>query len=326
MSRLLLMVQPALLNLQTATIGLTPLIYAIQGGHMHIVEFLIEHNCDVNLGRLDNGVTPIFTAAVFTVEADEGRGMAMLETLLRAGANANHVTFGELKEKLTPLLYLATTNVEGCKLLGCFGAELDCTDSEGQTVAQYAESTKQADVLAWIEACKSFNQLQIAVHAGRGDTLGFLLAQDGVDVNKPKAYLGDTPLIIACSIGNLSIVKILLAPGWTQDRLMVGKGGLAVDLNMVDKDGNTALIVAVLKGHTAVVAALLDAKEQNEHIINAINVSVQDNKGYTAHHYATTLHPNTFTPETLARLLPLPIVGGSPMATLALDIPIQTVW
>ena len=212
MSRLLLMVQPALLNLQTATIGLTPLIYAIQGGHMHIVEFLIEHNCDVNLGRLDNGVTPLFTAAVFTVEADEGRGMAMLETLLRAGANANHVTFGELKEKLTPLLYLATTNVEGCKLLGCFGAELDCTDSEGQTVAHYAESTKSADVLAWNVACKSFDQLQIAVHAGRESTLKWLLCKSNSgDGLHPRNCTTPSLLQIAQSQSNKSMCSLIKA-------------------------------------------------------------------------------------------------------------------
>eukprot|EP00729_Bicosta_minor_P021934 gene21934-3402_t len=47
--------------------------------------------------------------------------------------------------------------------------------------------------------------------------------------------------------------------------------------------------------------ACLDARKEE-----AVDVSIKDNSGHTAHHYASTRHPAECSPEILARLLPIP--------------------
>lgn len=110
---------------------------------------------------------------------------------------------------------------------------------------------------------------------------------------------GDTALIWAAVKGNIKIVTALLGA--------TGKGGVAVDLNLASKKagkkGFTALILASYIGHTDIVAALLNAKEQNDRIATAVDVSMKDDAGHTAHYYATTKHAAKFNPEIVARLL-----------------------
>ena len=55
------------------------------------------------------------------------------------------------------------------------------------------------------------------------------------------------PLLVAAREGHTAIVAALLAA--------TGKDGVAVDLNLASKDGDTALILAAEKGHVEVVAA-----------------------------------------------------------------------
>ena len=50
------------------------------------------------------------------------------------------------------------------------------------------------------------------------------------------------------------------------------------------------------------VTALLDAKAQNACITTAVDVTTTNNKGHTAHHYASTMHPGKFAPEIIARM------------------------
>ena len=208
---LIVRVMPSLINIQANKIGLTPLILAIQGGHIATMDVLISAGCDCNLGRTDNGVTPLLTAAVFLAEccteANPTHGLVMIEMLLRAGANTEQRTFGNLKEKLTPLLYLATTSgLTGCQLLGAYGANLDSKDDQNQSLEHYASGgapskrttkAQSGKMLAWIKKCKSFNKLQIAVHSGRASTVQWLLCKSnggrGID---PRHIPENTPSLL----------------------------------------------------------------------------------------------------------------------------------
>ena len=64
--------------------GWTPLHRAVEGGHVRIVELLLEWGADVN-ARNSVGTRPLHLASQ---EANEGE-TEMLELLLKAGANIN---------------------------------------------------------------------------------------------------------------------------------------------------------------------------------------------------------------------------------------------
>ena len=46
-----------------------------------------------------------------------------------------------------------------------------------------------------------------------------------------------------------------------------------------------------------------ERQEQNDRIATAVDVSMKDDAGHTAHYYATTKHAAKFNPEIVARLL-----------------------
>lgn len=142
--------------------------------------------------------------------------------------------------------------------------------------------------------------LSVAADNGHVEVVAALLGatgKDGVaaDLNITTKH-GATAILCAASNGHVKVVAALLGA--------TGKDGVAADLNITNKDGSTALILAAQFGHPTIVTALLDAKERHAHITAAVDVSMKDNSGHTAHHYASTRHPAEFTPETLARLLP----------------------
>ena len=46
---------------------------------------------------------------------------------------------------------------------------------------------------------------------GRADVVRLLLAQDNIEANRETSDDGATPFLIACDVGNVEIVKLLLA-------------------------------------------------------------------------------------------------------------------
>eukprot|EP00729_Bicosta_minor_P009404 gene9404-107_t len=87
-----------------------------------------------------------------------------------------------------------------------------------------------------------------------------------------------------------------------------------------EEGGKTALMIAAEAGRADAVGVMLEhwarvdtegdgeggggPDERHAHTTAAVDVSMKDNSGHTAHHYASTRHPAKFTPEILARLLP----------------------
>jgi ankyrin repeat protein len=115
---------------------------------------------------------------------------------------------------------------------------------------------------------------------GRLEIVQLLLARDDIDVNLQNEYRR-TALMIACDYGHLEIVKSLFAhdeidvnmqsekDDWTalmlvsEDghleivKLLLARDEIDVSLNMQNKDGSTALLLASLYNHEAVVHALI---------------------------------------------------------------------
>jgi len=101
------------------------------------------------------------------------------------------------------------------------GTEIDARDSAGRTALMYASSGPFADTVA-------------------------LLVNEGAEINIQGTLEGFTPLMTAAAEGLVSVVRLLLAAG--------------ADVDLVDKDGDTALSFARQNGHTEVVALLEPAR------------------------------------------------------------------
>ena len=75
------------------------------------------------------------------------------------------------------------------------------------------------------------------------------LIEGGADVNSVSSYDGLTPLMCAAAFGNLEVVQHLHEKG--------------ADLNRFAKRGDTALMMADLKGHDEVVSFLIAVGAEN---------------------------------------------------------------
>jgi ankyrin repeat protein len=212
--------------------GLTALHVAAQGGHLDVVQFLIdEAKVDVSVVD-DAGRTPLSLAI-------KGSYNEVAKALVKAGADPNRPYVDE-EGVSHNLLFdaIMVENVEFAELLIEHGATLYHVDE------------------------KHVSTLLQASHRGLSTVVAALLRQYAADVAAGKAkenYLneasseGITPLIAAASEGHVEVVKSLIAAG--------------VNVEVKDADQTTALMAASARGHRAIVQELLTAgalvNEQN---------------------------------------------------------------
>ncbi len=156
--------------------GLTPLMYAVSGGHFTTVKILTLNGANVNLKAYDRS-SPIITASKngFTDIAEE---------LIRAGASPNDRD----ASGVTPLMYAAAYNYFVlCDLLLYYGADPNLSDRKLTT------------------------PLMAAIYAGNYGIVKNLI-ENAADPNKPDKK-GATPLMLAAQTGDTLILKFLLSIG-----------------------------------------------------------------------------------------------------------------
>ena len=119
-------------------------------------------------------------------------------------------------------------------------ALVDSDKASLEAVQRIASSGKLPDVAKVVDA-KGRSGLFHAAWRDRGAAAKILLA-DGADPNSRDSAGGNTPLLIAASMGHHDMVKILIDRG--------------ADAFAANDDGWTALVVARDNGHDAVVRLL----------------------------------------------------------------------
>jgi ankyrin repeat protein len=235
-----------------------PLIDAVKRGDRAAVRALLQQQADVNAGEPD-GTTALHWAA----QQDD---QDTVRLLLAAGAKAESAN----RYGVTPLQLAAVNgNAAIAKLLLEAGAEPDAVLPEGETVLMTAARTGRVDLLQvlldagaepsarehwygedaliWAVAENHADAAQLLIDRGsdpdaRSAKLDFPRRRNGQSVLSLGSW---TPLMYAARENALDSARTLVKAG--------------VDLDAVDPDGATALVIAVINANYEFAALLIDA-------------------------------------------------------------------
>jgi len=163
-------------------------------------------------------------------------------------------------------------------------ADLDLKDDEGHTALMGAVITKKFDIAKMLIKAKA----DLNVQDRKGDTILFYaisnnnkemvenIIRAGADVNLKDFDLEQSPLMMAVRKDFHDIVQLLVDEG--------------ADLDLINKYGETAMDLAVVRGSQEIIQILSDGieeraerdksyKEQADHILSQ-NMSLQDMRAY----------------------------------------------
>ncbi len=212
---------------------------------------------DINMVN-SKGDTLLLVAATLNNEV-------AVDELLALGADVNKAN---AFTKDTPLIRsLSYGSPEISQRLVLSGANLNVKNNYGQSPLYIALEKKQPELIdlflsSGVEEGLNTNYLFRAV--AKKNPLGVLaMLKGGVDGNVANEK-GNTPLIIASSLGDVESVHYLLT--------------YRVDLNAANKDGNTALIYAARYNKPEVIVELL--RPQTLQV--PLDINARNNQGQTA--------------------------------------------
>ncbi len=220
--------------------GATPLMQAAAFGSLEAMRLLIDKGADVN-ARSSAGATALMWAV-----AD----LAKVRLLIDRGADVNAVS--ESGRTALHLAAMSDNSAPIVQLLRSRGAKADAVDKEGMTTLLAAAiGNDTATIRQFVDA--------------------------GVNVNTP-GVLGQTPLLVTASLGNLEATRLLLSKGANVNAVS-GPPEQKVQNGIIDLGLFTPLIFASSLGPVDLVKALLDA---------GANINAQESRGMTPLMYSVT--------------------------------------
>lgn len=248
----------------------------VKSGNEKILQKLLENGFPYD--RLKEGLTPLHVAA------REGHS-AVIEVLLRMGAEVNTRSTYQTNEK-TPLIFAAENGKEdACKVLLEAGAEVDVKNSDGDTALFRAATRGFPNIIEQLLKKNAYVNMKnstgwTALHAAIQSPSSFavtnLLLDAKADANVKNDY-GSTPVVLAAQTGRTNVIRLLLKAG--ADPKVTNRSGSTslhraaaaghldtvkvlveegkADCNGAKDDGSTPLYMAALYGHTSTVKYLI---------------------------------------------------------------------
>lgn len=261
------------------------LIQAVQSGDRALVRILLQKAPDVNAAEADGT-----TALHWAVRADDGE---LIQLLLDSGASPTESN----RYGVTPLA-LAATNGSAPAILALLeaGANANTRGSDGETILMRAARTGSAPALrvliergAEVNAAESWlgeTALMWAAAENHAEAVRFLLEQGAqADARSKPVEFGElkypsTGLVrMVLPRGHWTPLMFAARQGALEAALALAEGG--ADLNAVDRDGVTALTVAILNAHYDLAAMLVE---------RGADPNVADQTGRTALFAAVDMH------------------------------------
>ena len=209
--------------------GTTALQWAAHWGDADAVKLLLAAGADPKLANR-YGVTPLSEAA--------GAGnAAIIEMLLQAGADPKTLTTADGE---TVLMTAARTgNLQAVKILLARGADVNAKENyRGQTALMWAAAERHADVVKLLLEHGADWKIQ---SMSRDTNIPKLSAASSVT---PIARGGLTAFHFAAREGDIETGRVMLDSG--------------VDINQVDADNTTGLVVSILNKRYTYAKFLLD--------------------------------------------------------------------
>lgn len=243
--------------------GYTPIIVALNNGHIKTAKILIEAGVDINkLG--DCGRTPLVNAIL------DDR-IELVKLLLELGADVNVYS----RAKHSPLmLSLINKNSTIARMIIEAGANLNTVTDYGFTPLHYAIRMNDIEMVKFmVEKGALVNNnlnkwgnslIKEAVNKENLDMVSYLI-NIGLDIKKLD-YDGNTLLHWIATTGNINLINLVLDTG-------------IVDVNILNTCGATPLILAVSYSNKEMVSLLIQRKA---------DVNIQSNSGRSILHVAIT--------------------------------------
>lgn len=218
--------------------GATALHWAVHWEDVETADLLIRSGASVNAAN-DLGVTPLTMAAV-------SGNAAMIDKLLSVGADAKAALLGG---ETALMLAVRAGSLNGVRALIARGANVNASEhTRSQTALMWAAANRHPDITAVLlqngADVRARSQVRTTVLILGGNRSAGSASPDTPIAEVPLG--GSTPLLFAARSNDLESARLLVAAG--------------ADVNDVEADGNTALIVAAHSGNAAVAMFLLDQK------------------------------------------------------------------
>ena len=279
----------------------TPLMYACMNGSVEIVDYLVRHGAQINIGD-DEGTTPLMYAIT-------GSNIGCVEYLLKHGVDVNM----RQDDKVTALICACLMdNLEITKLLVNKGTEINAQEEKGFFPLGIASQNGNLELAEYLIK----NGAQISMENKEGNTaliaaclngytnVADMLIKHGAQIEHTNKE-GNTPIMEACKYGYLDLVKYLYRAGAKIDKvnengddaiaLAINNNRLKVvefiakrmpNINRIDKQGLTPLMLAITTGNKDMTEILLE---------NGANIHLKNSKGQDALYIAKSMNNKEIT-------------------------------